>query len=190
MQLAEVKAICTVLFQAKINSLDNIRRERVSEDDLKGPQTDYLPEKSVTNELAVLSPYEVTFRCFSSELAAVLAGFASFALRPAGQDHQRRIGASRGRQHRAGCAASGSGGGLRPAFRGIPSASEARARAESALSERYGLRGREALGDRYGRGGPGMLMPRPAPQPAYVPAPARPRRPAGAASPSLWTRSS
>ena len=30
----------------------------------------------MTNELAVLSPYEVSFRCFSSELAAVLAGFA------------------------------------------------------------------------------------------------------------------
>jgi hypothetical protein len=76
-QLAEVKAICGVLFQAKVNSLDNLRRERVSEDDLKGPQTDYLPEKSVTNELAVLAPYEVSFRCFSSELAGVLAGFAS-----------------------------------------------------------------------------------------------------------------
>ena len=58
-QLGEVKSICTVLFQAKVNSLDNLRRERVSEDDLKGPQTDYLPEKSVTNELAVLTPYEV-----------------------------------------------------------------------------------------------------------------------------------
>ena len=31
----------------------------------------------MTNELAVLTPYEVTFRCFSSELASVLAGFAS-----------------------------------------------------------------------------------------------------------------
>jgi hypothetical protein len=76
-QLGEIRAICTVLFQAKINALDNLRRERVSEDDLKGPQTDYLPDKSVTNELAVLSPYEITFRCFSPELAAVLAGFAS-----------------------------------------------------------------------------------------------------------------
>jgi hypothetical protein len=76
-QLGEVKAICAVLFAAKVNSLDNLRRERVSEDDSKGPQTDYLSEKSVTNELAVLSPYEVTFRCFSSELAAVLSGFAS-----------------------------------------------------------------------------------------------------------------
>jgi len=76
-QLSEVKAICGVLFQAKVNALDYIRRERVSEDDSKGPQTDYLPEKSVTNELAVLSPYEVRFLSFSSELASVLAGFAS-----------------------------------------------------------------------------------------------------------------
>jgi len=76
-QLGEVKAICAVLFAAKVNPLDNLRRERVSDDDLKGPQTDYLSDKSVTNELAVLSPYEVSFRCFSSELAAVLAGFAS-----------------------------------------------------------------------------------------------------------------
>jgi hypothetical protein len=74
-QLGEVKAICAVLFAAKVNSLDNLRRERVSEDDNKGPQTDYLSEKSVTNELAVLTPYEVTFRCFSSELAAVLSGY-------------------------------------------------------------------------------------------------------------------
>ena len=76
-QLGEVKTICDVLFQARINSLDNVRRERVSADDATGPQTDYLEQKSMTNELAVLSPYEVTFRCFSQELAAVLAGFAS-----------------------------------------------------------------------------------------------------------------
>jgi hypothetical protein len=76
-QLGEIKAICDVLYQAKINALDNIRRERVSPDDASGPQTDYLEIKSVTNELAVVTPYELTFRCFSSELASVLAGFAA-----------------------------------------------------------------------------------------------------------------
>jgi hypothetical protein len=74
-QLGEVKAICDVLFDAKINTLDNLRRERVSPDDSTGPQTDYLLEKSITNELAVLTPYELSFRCFSPELATVLAGF-------------------------------------------------------------------------------------------------------------------
>ena len=76
-QLGEVKAICDVLFQAKINWLDSIRREMVSTNDAAGAQTDYIVQPSVTNELAVLSPYEVSFRCFSSELASVLAGFAN-----------------------------------------------------------------------------------------------------------------
>jgi hypothetical protein len=76
-QLGEVKAICDVLFQAKINSLDGLRRERVSADEAAGPQADFLAEKSATNDMGVLSPYELNFRCFSPELAAVLAGFAS-----------------------------------------------------------------------------------------------------------------
>src|SRR5438876_6418511 len=76
-QLGEVRAICDILFQARINSIDNVRRERVSADDDSGPQSDYLVEKSVTNDLAVLTPYELTFRCFTPELAAVLSGFAS-----------------------------------------------------------------------------------------------------------------
>jgi hypothetical protein len=76
-QLGEVKTICEVLFQAKVNSLNNLRRERVSLDDSTGLQTDYLYEKTVTNELAVLTPYEVTFTCFSAELAGVLAGLAN-----------------------------------------------------------------------------------------------------------------
>lgn len=78
-QLGEVKAICKVLNEAKVNSLEGIRRERVpgSPDDLAGSPTDYLDLTSTTNELAVITPYEVTFRCFTPELAGVLAGFAN-----------------------------------------------------------------------------------------------------------------
>ena len=76
-QLGEVKAICDVLFGAKVNALEALRRERVSADDLSGSQGDYLVEKSVTNGLAVVTPYEVTFHCFSTELANVLSGLAS-----------------------------------------------------------------------------------------------------------------
>lgn len=77
-QLGEVRAICDILNRAKVNSLDGIRRERVpgNPDDLSGAATDYLDVASTTNELAVISPYEITFHCFSPELAAVLAGFA------------------------------------------------------------------------------------------------------------------
>jgi hypothetical protein len=76
-QLGEVKAISEILFAARVNQLDGIQRMRVSDDDVSGPQTDYLTENAVTNDLAVLTPYAVTFRAFSPEIAQTLAGFAS-----------------------------------------------------------------------------------------------------------------
>ena len=76
-QLGEVKAISEVFFAARVNSLDGIQRARVSDDDTTGPQTDYVNDVSVTNNLAVITPYVVTFRGFSGELAAVLGGLAA-----------------------------------------------------------------------------------------------------------------
>jgi hypothetical protein len=60
-----------------VNNLYNLRRVRSTQDDLTGPQSDYLDSTPVTNDLAVLVPYEVTFFGFSGELAGVLAGFAN-----------------------------------------------------------------------------------------------------------------
>ncbi len=76
-QLGEVKTICGILFATRINALDGIQRVRVSDDDAAGPQSDYLDQHAVTNDLAVLTPYVITIRCFTPELARVLAGFAS-----------------------------------------------------------------------------------------------------------------
>jgi hypothetical protein len=76
-QLGEVHAIASILFGARINALDGIRRERVSSDDAAGPLTDYLSDKTQTNDLAMVTPYEVTFRCFTPELGAVISGFAN-----------------------------------------------------------------------------------------------------------------
>jgi hypothetical protein len=76
-RLGEVKAICGILFDARINSLESIRREVLSNDDTNGP--DYLPpdERTVSTPLADLTPYEITFDCFSGELATVLGNFAA-----------------------------------------------------------------------------------------------------------------
>jgi len=77
-QLGEVKAICGILFAARINALDGLQRVRVSDDD-QGPgssQSDYIEERPITNELAVVTPYVITFRCFTPELSRVVAGFA------------------------------------------------------------------------------------------------------------------
>ncbi|HEV2437939.1 MAG TPA: Amuc_1100 family pilus-like protein [Verrucomicrobiae bacterium] len=76
-QLGDVRALCEILFAAKINSLDGVRRVPASPDDASGPQADYLNEPAVTNDLAVFMPYQVTFRCFSQDLANVLSGYAS-----------------------------------------------------------------------------------------------------------------
>ena len=76
-QLGEVRTISQILFAAHVNALDSVQRVRVSDDDTAGPQADYINNVSVTNDLAVLTPYAVTFRSFSGELASVLAGFAA-----------------------------------------------------------------------------------------------------------------
>jgi hypothetical protein len=76
-QLGEVKVISEILFAARINQLDGIQRVRVSDDDVSGPQTDYLAGNSVTKGQVVVTPYTVTIRAFSPEIAQTLAGFAS-----------------------------------------------------------------------------------------------------------------
>jgi len=76
-QLGEVKTIAEVLFASRVNSLDGIQRVRASDDDTAGPAADYNSDVSVTNNLAVMTPYVVTFRGFSAELASVLGGFAA-----------------------------------------------------------------------------------------------------------------
>lgn len=76
-QLAEVAAVSKVLFAARINALDSLQRVRVSDDDLAGPVGDYIDEHPTTNELSVITPYLLTFRCFTPELARVMGGFAT-----------------------------------------------------------------------------------------------------------------
>lgn len=80
-QLGEIKMVCNILFKSKINALRNVRRERISPDDYSANAVpdNYLEQTHVgiTNEMAILAPYEVQLECFSAELASVLAGFAS-----------------------------------------------------------------------------------------------------------------
>jgi hypothetical protein len=76
-QLGEVKTIAEVFFGAGVNALDGIQRVSVSPDDGGTPQTDYLADQPQTNDLAVLAPYQITFRAFSPEIARVFKGFAA-----------------------------------------------------------------------------------------------------------------
>jgi len=76
-QLGEVKAIAEIIFSTRVNALDGIQRVRVSSDDANGAQADYIDENSLTNGLAVMTPYVVTLRCFTPELSRVMAAFAT-----------------------------------------------------------------------------------------------------------------
>ncbi len=72
-QLADIKAICTLLFEGHARPLVNIRRARVSRDDNQAA-SDYLDARVETNLFtgSVLSPYEFEFQCMSEDLAVVL----------------------------------------------------------------------------------------------------------------------
>lgn len=77
LQLGEVKVLADILLAARVNSLDSIQRLRISDSDTTGPAGDYLDAAPTTNELAILTPYAVTFRSFTPEISQVLAGFAT-----------------------------------------------------------------------------------------------------------------
>lgn len=175
-QLGEIKAICDILFAAKVNSLDNIRRERVSTDDSTGGNlTDYFEKKSVTNNLAIVTPYEVTFKAFSPELAAALSGFAS-------SPHGIIVKAINVEPAPAATPTEDATQPLQPTVSAtpvfVPSGETARtsesSAAAAAFQRRYGL----GPGGRGG-GRPGMnpmpAQPMPQPQPVYTPQPVAPQ---------------
>ncbi|HEY3760163.1 MAG TPA: Amuc_1100 family pilus-like protein [Verrucomicrobiae bacterium] len=76
-QLGEVKAIMEILYGARVNGLESIQRVAVSKDDTTGDQADYLTDQPTTENSAVLTPYQLTFRGFTSDIANVLSAFAS-----------------------------------------------------------------------------------------------------------------
>ena len=79
-QMAEVKALCRILFDAHVDPLVNVRRARVSRDDEESSAaSDYLALRIETNAATgtVTSPYELTFGCLSTDLALVLQGLGA-----------------------------------------------------------------------------------------------------------------
>jgi hypothetical protein len=74
-ELTEIKAILRILFDAKINYLQAIRRPAVPGEEAAGD--DYMQAGIVSNASTVVTPYCVNFRGFSSEIANVLAGVAA-----------------------------------------------------------------------------------------------------------------
>jgi hypothetical protein len=74
-ELEEINAILHLLYTSKINYLEKIKRPPICSDDAGGD--DYIQFTTNVNSLGSISPYMVSFRAFSSEIANVLAGVAT-----------------------------------------------------------------------------------------------------------------
>lgn len=74
-QVSEVATLCRVLFDAKVHSLDTLRRAPVLREE--GGAPDYLTKRGATNQWVIRTPYDLSFKAFSSELAEVIRGFAA-----------------------------------------------------------------------------------------------------------------
>ena len=77
MQLAEIRTLVEILYHANVHSLLGLRRVPVAPTEETFGSTDYLVGKRVGTDPdtgAFVTPYEVAFQCFSSELANVLEG--------------------------------------------------------------------------------------------------------------------
>lgn len=149
-QLGEVSEIVRILIAAKINSLDSIQRERVTPDDSAGVATDYIDQHSETNELGILSPYQVTLRCFTPELAQLLCGFGNNAngivLKSVNVEPATAVA------------------GYEPAIQAVTPVYTPQPQPQLPITRPGGGESRQFM-ERYGIGRRGA----PAPQPAYVP---------------------
>lgn len=92
MAMVEVRDISRIIINARVLSLDGIRRVAIANDSPSPTpgQSDTWTRKITTNDLAYLVPYEFTFHGFTPELAAVLQGLArsphSFIVKNVGVD--------------------------------------------------------------------------------------------------------
>lgn len=77
-QLEDIKEICGVLFENRIQSLELLQRNRVTDEDRRaGASPNYLDARlAYTNSISVIRPYTVKFRCLSDGVAMALSGFA------------------------------------------------------------------------------------------------------------------
>ncbi len=75
MQVSQISTLCRVLFDAKVHSLDTLKRSPVLKEE--GGGADYLSSKGLTNQWVMRTPYDLSFRSFSSELAGVIQGLAA-----------------------------------------------------------------------------------------------------------------
>jgi hypothetical protein len=76
-QLAEIRSLVEILYRANVHGLLGLRRVTVSPTEETFGSADYLVGKKIGTDAetgAIVTPYEIAFQCFSTELAGVLEG--------------------------------------------------------------------------------------------------------------------
>src|SRR6185295_14605211 len=74
-QLQDLKSLCAILFQSKVHALESLKRCNVCKEDGTGA-ADFLSRAPLTNEFGIVTFYDVTVRCFSTELGNLLENFS------------------------------------------------------------------------------------------------------------------
>ncbi len=146
-QVLDIEAICRIIFEARINELNSVRRPTVMSNDMGNS---FLSRKSNRDDKVGLldTPYEFSLNCFSSELAAVLSGLANapqmFVVKSI--NVERNAAPETDTPAATPFSTGGLPGGMDPM-----------------IAARYGMRGRYGMG---GMGGMGGMAPPVTPPPA------------------------
>jgi hypothetical protein len=74
-EMEEVNMVLHLLYASKINYLEELQRIPACQDDNDG--SDILFTSSISNQWGLVTPYKVSFRGFSTEVASVLMNFAN-----------------------------------------------------------------------------------------------------------------
>jgi hypothetical protein len=71
-ELLDIKTIVDILYNSKVHDLIGLKRVQANSDE---NGADFLTDKRITtNDVAIITPYEVTFQGFSAELGRVMEG--------------------------------------------------------------------------------------------------------------------
>lgn len=150
-QVAQISTLARVLFDAKVHSLDVLRRPSVLKEE---SGSEFLTKGAITNKFGMIrAPYELSFRAFSSELASVLRKIAAL-------DHCISIKTINidptSLPHHGGAASSMQSSMMPPGPTGMgPGGPMNRyGGMDPALAQRYGLAPGGPGGGRPGEGGP------------------------------------
>jgi hypothetical protein len=75
-QWEEIKVLCDILFKAKVNAITSLQRVPVNATDQFQNGADMIASSTISNATTISTPYKITVKTFSRELADLLNGLS------------------------------------------------------------------------------------------------------------------